>query len=151
MVVCKIPAICPSLNELVWPSGTTVCKVAPINTILSHAWHTGQQSIIQWEMTCFVNPYMKTCTHQLHYTHDDLILWSTEIQYCFQSRVNTQILCIFKHDYISFTASPNGLVSRDSPAQKMYVPKGHATQIFMCLYAFLCAFWWHPKFSKRIV
>ena len=30
--------------------------------------------------------------------------------------------------------------SRDSPAQKMYVPKGHAAQIFMCLYAFLCAF-----------
>ena len=29
---------------------------------------------------------------------------------------------------------------RDSPAQKMYVPKGHAAQIFMCLYAFLCAF-----------
>ena len=32
------------------------------------------------------------------------------------------------------------IVYRDSPAQKMYVPKGHAAQIFMCLYAFLCAF-----------
>ena len=29
---------------------------------------------------------------------------------------------------------------RESPAEKMYVPKGHAAQIFMCLYAFLCAF-----------
>ena len=79
MVVCKIPVICSHLNELVCPSGTTVCKVAPINTILTHAWHTGQQSIIQWEMTCFINPYMKNLIHQVHYTHGDLILWSTEI------------------------------------------------------------------------
>ena len=40
---------------------------------------------------------------------------------------------------------------RDSPAQKMCVPKRHAAQIFMCLYAFLCAFLIKSiKFNKSL-